>query len=285
MGVDVALVRQYSDNILLLVQQLLVKVANTVFQKPDCKGEMAFQDQLASEEAEEKVSRNEVVRNNDPDYRRRKITPRYFYKAPLVDNMDKVMMAKDPTSPIVLNNAGALARAKDQVTCVAFFATAYGGKDGTTSYAWDTANQTIVHGSSGLNMDKIRGAKKKLDQKEVPMEDRHFTVSAEEIEDLLSLLEVTSSDYAQVKALVDGRPGTVCGFNFVQTERQAVSSSIRPCAAYHKTGMVLGTWLDMKASIDIMPGLHFSAQIYAGQSYGATRLEKEKVVKVECYHA
>jgi hypothetical protein len=61
-----------------------------------------------------------------------------------------------------------------------------------------------------------------------------------------------------------------------------ISSTTRKCAAYHKNGMVLGTWKELIASIDIMPGLHFSAQIYAGQSYGATRLEEERVVEVDC---
>ena len=281
MAVDTALARQYFDNIQLLTQQLLVKVAPTVYQKPNCSGEMAFQDQLASETANEKIARNEVVINNDPNYARRKIAPRYFYKAPLVDNMDKVMLVKDPTNEIVQNNGGALARAKDEVVCTAFFATAYGGKTGTTTYTVPSA-QIIVHSSAGLTLSKIREAKKILDANEVPATDRSFAVSAEQIEDMLAITELTSSDYAQVKALVDGNPGTVVGFNFIQTERLTSSGTTRYCAAYHKTGLVLGTWIDMKASIDIMPGLHFSAQIYAGQSYGATRLEEGKIVKVEC---
>ena len=281
MAVDTALTRQYSDNIQLLTQQLLVTVAPTVYQKPGCKGEMEFQDQLASEVADEKIARNEVVRNSDPNYARRKITPRYFYKAPLIDNMDKLMLVKDPTNEIVQNNAGALARAKDTVVCLAFRATASGGKDGTTSYTLPTG-QIIVHSTAGLNMVKIRSAKKILDKNSVPLSDRYFAINAEAVEDLLAITEVTSSDYAQVKALVSGQPGTVCGFNFVQTERCYITGTTRWLAAYHKTGVVLGSWIDLKASIDIMPGLHFSAQVYAGQSYGATRLEEEKVVCVEC---
>ena len=281
MAVDSILIRQYSDNITLLVQQKLVKIANTVFQKPNCEGEMAFQEQLASSTAQEKLSRNEKVVNTDPNYDRRKIVPRYFYKAPLVDNMDKVMMAKDPTSTIVMNNAGALARAKDEVVCTAFSALAYHGKAGTTSISLPST-QIIVHSSAGLNMVKIREAKKILDENEVESEDRFLALSAEQVEDLLAIEEVTSADYAQVKALVSGQVGTLAGFVLKQTERLELSGSTRYCHAYHKNGMVLGTWIDMKASIDILPTVHFSAQIYAGQSYGATRLEEERVVRVEC---
>lgn len=281
MAVDSALIKQYSDNILLLTQQMTLKVAPTVTQKPNCQGEVSFQDQLASEDADEKLARNEPVRNIDPNYARRAIFPRYFYKAPLVDNMDKVMMAKDPTSEIVRNNAASLVREKDKVVCNAFFATAKGGKNGTTDY--DLAgDQLIAAGGAGLNLDKIRGAKKVLDQNEVDPENRYFAISAEQVEDLLKITEATSSDYASVKALVDGKPGTICGFKFIQTERLPVDGTTRYCAAYHKSGMVLGIWLDLRASIDIMPGIHFSAQIYAGQSYGATRLEEKKVVSVSC---
>ena len=281
MAVDTALVNQYSDNIKLLTQQLELKVAPTVYQKPDCSGENSFQDQLASEDAQEKLARNEEVVNTDPNYDRRLIVPRYFYKAPLVDNMDKVMMAKDPTNQIVKNNAGALARAKDEVVCNAFFATAYSGKAGGTGNTL-TGDQVIAAGAVGLNMTKVRSAKKVLDKNEVEMDNRYFAITAAQVEDLLALTEVTSSDYAQVKALVDGQPGTLCGFKFVQSERLPISTTTRQCAAYHKNGMVLGIWIDLKASIDILPGKHFSAQIYAGQSYGATRLEEELVVEVDC---
>lgn len=281
-GVDQALKNQYSDNIQHLVQQVMVKVAPTVHQKPDAAGEQSFQDQLASEDARIKTSRNQEVVNDDPQYDRRKIIPTYYYRAPLVDKMDKIMMLKDPTSEVTQNNAFALARAKDTQVCAAFSATAYSGKAGTTSNTVPST-QIIVHSSVGLNMAKMREAKKILDQNEVMSDNRSFAVSAEQIEDLLAIEQVTSADYAQIRALVNGNPGTLVGFNFVQTERlPEFSTGVRNCAAYHKSGVVLGIWLDLLASIDVLPGKHFSAQVYAGQSYGSTRLEEEKVVLVQC---
>uniref|UniRef100_A0A6M3LN81 Putative capsid protein n=1 Tax=viral metagenome TaxID=1070528 RepID=A0A6M3LN81_9ZZZZ len=281
MAVDTALKNQYSSNIMLLVQQLTAKVVGTVYQKPDCAGEVSYQDQIASETAQEKTARNQVVVNTDPDYDRRKIVPRYFYMAPLIDKMDKVMMLKDPTSEVVQTNAAALARAKDTTLCTAFFATAYSGKAGGTSNTL-TGDQVIAAGAAGLNMNKIREAKKVLDVNEVDDNDRYFAYTGQQLEDLLAITEVTSADYAQVKALVNGQPGTICGFQFVRTQRLPISGTTRQCAAYHKTGMVFGTWLDMLTSIDVLPGKHFSAQVYAGQSYGATRLEEKKVVEVDC---
>jgi len=284
MAVDSILIRQYSDNIMLLSQQLLVKLPPTVYIKSDCVGEMAFQEQLADSEAKEKTGRNTDVENDDPSYNRRKISPRYFYKAPLVDSMDKVYMAKDPTNEIVQANGGALARAKDQVIATAFFSTAYGGKEGTTTYSLATANKVAV-GSTGLTITKLRAASKILNAFEVPETDRFCACTAAQISDLLGDSTATSADYNNVRMLVDGKVDTFMGFKFVRTEKLAKASTTRKVACYHRTGMCLGVWLDMKASIDILPGKHFSAQIYAGQSYGATRLEEKNVVEVSCVEA
>jgi len=280
MAVDTILQNRYSDNIMLKVQQLTVGIAPTVHTKSS-SGEVDFQDQLASADADEKLARNEVVRNTDPDYRRRKIVPRTFYKAPLIDRMDKLMMVKDPTSAVVMNNAGALARSKDTTIATAFTALAYTGKAGAGSISLPST-QIIVHSSAGMNLVKIRSASRILNANEVSTENRFLALSALQVEDLLAITEFTSSDYAMVKALVDGKPGTLVGFKAVMSERLTLSTTTRYCIAYHRTGMVLGVWDDLTASIDILPGKHFSAQVYAAQSYGATRLEEEKVVQVEC---
>ncbi len=283
-AVDAAIVRQYSNNILLLTQQLLPKLRPTVYLKPNCEGEMVFQDQLAAEDAEEKTARNQDVVNSNPEFSRRKITPRYFYKAPLVDSMDKVYMAKDPTSEIVQNNGAALARAQDTVIGAAFFATMYGGKEGTDTFTLPTA-QKIAVGSAGLTITKLRAASQILNSKEVPQEGRYLAHSSKQLQDLLTATEVTSADTNTIKALVDGKVSGFMGFTFAMTERMPISSTTRQCAAYHRTGMCLAIWKDMVASIDILPGKHFSAQVYAGQSYGAARLEEEKVVEIDCYEA
>ncbi len=281
-AVDNILIKQYGDAIALQVQLKTSKLATSVHQKPDCVGEESYEDQIAAMTARKKTARNEAVINDDPTYDRRKILPSYYFVAPLVDNMDKLMMAKDPTSAIVQSNAAALARAKDDLLGAAFHATAYSGKAGTTSNNL-AGTSLIAAGATGLTMAKIRTAKKVLDENEVEPEDRFLACSATQVEDLLAVTEVTSTDYAQVKALVSGQIGTICGFTFIQTERLPVDASdARKAVAYHKNGMVLGTWMDMKTSIDILPGNHFSAQVYAGQSFGATRLEEKRVVQILC---
>lgn len=287
-GVEVGLIRTYSNNIMLAVQQLDTILTPSVHIKPDCSGEMAFQEQLNTSEAREKTARNQTVVNDDPQYNRRKIVPRYFYKAPLIDKMDKLMLVKDPTNENVQSNAGALARARDGVIATAFFATAYSGKDGTDSNtlaSLDSGANVIAAGSAGLTLTKLRAAITRLNKKSVPTTDRHCAHSATQLSDLLGDSTLTSADFNSVKALVDGQVNQFLGLTFHMTEKMPKSSTTRQCAVYHRTGMCLGIWLDLMTSIDIMPGIHFSAQVYAGQSYGATRLEEEKVVEVDCYEA
>lgn len=280
-AVDAALIRTYSSNIMLMVQQMSNILAPTVFEKPDCSGEMAFQPQLASSEAKEKTSRNQNVENEDPQYNQRKIVPRYFYKAPLIDKLDKLMLVKDPTSEIVQNNAAALARAKDTVIATQMFATAYSGVDGTTTNAFKTAN-IVALSSSSLTLTKLRSAIALLNAASVPAEDRHCAHSSVELTALLGDSTLTSADYNTVKALVDGQVDHFLGLKFHMTEKMPVTASLRKCAVYHRTAICLGIWIDLLTSIDILPGKHFSAQVYAGQSYGAVRLEEEKIVEVDC---
>ncbi len=282
MAVDTILQKQYSNNIALVAQEKEGELAKSVTVKPDCTGEVAFQDQLAKSTAREKMARNEVVINDDPSYGRRAIYPRYFYNAPLVDSMDKIMMMKDPTNSIVQSNAASLVRPKETVIGLGLHATAKTGTNGTVDA--DLAGTSLIAaGATGLNMSKIRQAQKVLDQNHVDKNERFFVASAEQKEDLLAITEVTNSDYAQIKALVNGQPGTLCGFNFIWSEDLPVdAAAARKCAAYHKSGICLGIWINLLTSIDLLPTKHFSAQVYAGQSYGATRLEEEKVIQVLC---
>lgn len=281
MAVDTALQKQYSDNIALVVQQLTAKIRASVTLKTDCAGEESYQDQLAAGTAREKTARNQAVVNDDPSYNRRQITPRYFYLAPLVDAWDKVLLMKDPTAPIVQSNSAALARAQETVLCTQAIGTAKTGKTGGTSTAMLTAH-IIAASSAGMTLTKLRSANQVLDSKEVPKEDRYLALSSYEIEDLLADTTATSADYNSLRAMVAGDMPGFMGFKFVTSERVTKSSTTRKCFAYHKTGLCLGIWIDMKAEITQMPGIHYNWQIYAGQSYGATRLEEEKVVEIDC---
>lgn len=121
-----------------------------------------------------------------------------------------------------------------------------------------TADTVIAHGSAGLTLAKLITASKSLTALGVPSGDRHIAVSADGLEDLLGVTQVTSSDYNSVRALVSGELNTFMGFQFHVIETRAeggldVASSVREGFAWHKTAIGLATGIDITAKVDWVP--------------------------------
>jgi hypothetical protein len=71
------------------------------------------------------------------------------------------------------------------------------------------------------------------------------------------------------------------GFRFIISNRLAVASNVRDCFAYVRSGLELGIGQDVMARIEERPDKSFSTYVYYCMTIGATRLEEEKVVKIE----
>jgi len=84
----------------------------------------------------------------------------------------------------------------------------------TASSTSNTVSNDIGGTDTNLNLEKLLAAKKALDANNVPPQDRHMVIHANNLSALLGETEVTSSDFASVKALVNGEINTFLGFNF-----------------------------------------------------------------------
>lgn len=117
------------------------------------------------------------------------------------------------------------------------------------SYSGDQEIQDTFGSNNGLNVEKLREAKKHFDKIEAPREDRCLVHTPKAKMQLLANTEVASQDYNQVKALVDGEADNFLGFTFKEIPPSrneggiTVSSDIANNYAYHKpsVGMALGT--------------------------------------------
>ena len=136
-------------------------------------------------------------------------------------------------------------------------------------------------GNVGMSVAKIREAKRILDSNEAPAEDRILVVSAKEISDLLSTMEVTNQLYNSVRALVDGEVDSFLGFKVVRSELLPIASNIRSCIAYQKNAAVLVDG-GRKAYMDVIPTNRHSLQIRSTAVLGATRLLEKGVVSIAC---
>jgi hypothetical protein len=277
--VTTAFVQQYSANVQLLSQQMGSLLRDKVRQE-SVVGKNAFLDQVGSVTAIEKTSRHSDTPQIDTPHARRRISLADYEFADLIDQNDKVRLLIDPTSSYAQAAAMAMGRAIDDVIITAALGTAYTGETGSTSTA--NANQ-IVHGSAGLTIAKLRTAKQTLDLSDVdPSIPRHIIVSPRQISDLLNITEVTSSDFNTVKALANGEINTYLGFNFIVSNRLTLSSTTRSCIAFAQDGLALGIGKDVNARIDERADKSYATQVYYCMSIGATRMEEDKVVEVQC---
>ncbi len=277
--VTTAFVQQYSANVQLLSQQMGSLLRDKV-RLESVVGKNAFFDQVGSVTAVQKTSRHSDTPQIDTPHARRRVSLSDYEFADLIDNQDKVRMLIDPTSSYAQAAAYAIGRAMDDVIISAALGTAFTGETGATSTS--NANQ-IVHGSAGLTIAKLRTAKQTLDLNSVdPSIPRYIIVGPKQITDLLGTTEVTSSDFNTVKALANGEINSFLGFNFIVSNRLSLSSTTRSCIAYAQDGIALAVGKDTTARIDERSDKSYATQVYYCATFGATRMEEDKVVEVQC---
>lgn len=85
------------------------------------------------------------------------------------------------------------------------------------------------------------------------------------------------------KALVQGDINTFLGFEFITSNRLNVDgSSHRKVFAWAEDGIKLAVGKDLKTEIGQRADKSYSHQVYVCASFGATRMEEEKVVQILC---
>jgi hypothetical protein len=281
--VTTAFVNQFSSNIQMLSQQMGSLLRNAV-DVETVKGEKAFFDQVGSAAAVLRTTRHADTPLLDTPHSRRMLTLSDYEYADLIDDQDKVRLLVDPTSTYARAAASAMGRAMDDVIINAAFASSATGKDGSTSTAFDTANNQIAAGAAGLTLAKLIQAKEILDSGDVdPSIPRYIAVSPKQVTDLLNTTQVTSSDYNTVKALAMGEINSFVGFQFIVTNRLGVDgASARRVIAWAADGIKLGIGKEPTARIDERADKSYATQIYYAMTLGATRMEEKKVVEVLC---
>ena len=283
--VTTAFVQQYSTNVQLLLQQRGSRLRDCVTVGSYTGKAAKVVEQIGAVTAQAKTSRHADTPLISTPHDARWCHPSDFEWADMIDDQDKLRMLIDPTSPYAMNGAYALGRAMDSLIITAALGTALTGENGSTSTAFDTANQQIAVGATGLTVAKLRSAKKILMTNEVDVENDplYIAVTATQLDELLGTTEVTSADYNTVKALVQGTVDTFMGFKFIHTELLGLDGSgDRRCIAWAKSGLHLGMWNDINTKISERADKSYATQVYVKGTFGATRVEEGKVVEIIC---
>lgn len=217
---------------------------------------------------------------------RRWVFPSDYEWADLIDDQDKLRTIADPTSPYAINGAMALGRSIDDLIISAATGTSLTGEDGTTSTSFP-AGQTAATTSGGLTVAKLREAMQLLIAAEVDVDNEplYCAIGAQQHDDLLGETQAISLDYTNKPVLVDGRIKSFMGFNFIDSQRLALSGTDRTVICWAKSGLHLGIWNDINVRISERDDKSYSTQVYVKGTFGATRVEEEKVVAITCSEA
>ena len=290
--VTTAFVQQYSANVQMLSQQMGSRLRDAV-RIENVVGKNAFIDQIGLATAQLRTSRHADTPQLDRPHERRRLSLADYEYADLIDDQDKIRMLIDPTSSYAQAAAAAMGRAMDDVVITAALGTASTGETGSsTEAAFSSSDDNyIANGNTNLTLAKLREAKELLDRGDVdPSIPRYFAAGPSQIQNLLADTTVTSSDFNTVKALVQGELDTFMGFKFIMTNRlnttddaeTAASGDVRKCFAWAEDGITLGIGKDVSARIDERSDKGYATQVYYCMSIGAVRMEKAKVVQVNC---
>ena len=283
--VTTAFVQQYTTNVALLLQQRGSKLRECVTMGSYTGKAAKAVEQIGAVTAQARTSRHADTPLISTPHDARWVFPTDYEWADMIDDQDKLRMLIDPTSPYAVNGAYAIGRAMDDVIIAAALGTSMTGENGSTSTVFDTTNQRIAVGGTGLTVAKLRQARRILMTNEVDVsaDPLYIAVTAQQLDNMLGTTEATSSDYNTVKTLVSGDINTFLGFKFIQVERLGVDGSgDRRCIAWAKSGLHLGMWNDITTKISERADKSYATQVYVKGTFGATRTEEKKVVEIIC---
>ena len=282
--ITTAFVEQYSANVQHLAQQKGSRLRSAVVNET-VVGKNAFFEQIGKTAARQRTSRHSDTPRMDTPHARRRVSLTDYDWADLIDNEDRVRMLIDPTSPYAQAAANAMGRA----IVAAADGTAYTGVDGSTSTSYTAGNTIDVQvgvspaADTGLNVGKLRAAKQVLDANEADDEDRYMIINAKQLQNLLGETETTSSDFASVKALVNGEIDSFLGFRFIRTELIGTdSNSDHKVLYFQKKGILLGVGQNPQAKISERDDKNYATQVFYSMAIGSTRMQEELVGYIEC---
>jgi len=306
--ITTAFTKHYSDNVSLLVQQQGSRLRNACRLETGKRGEEVFMERIGSTDAQVVTSRHADSPLIDTPHDRRRVVPTSYDWGDMVDDADKVRMLIDPTSPYAVNAAYAMGRAIDSKVITEALGTASTGKTGSGSQTLPSSQKVAVDfhtydgatGDVGLSVGKLLEARRILGAGEADDYDMGGRPNLFLVANSLQLAKLladssfasasaaggvsaASADYNSVRALVSGEINTFMGFQFIRSELITTdSNSDHQVIAFHRDGLGLCIWDDIRARITERADKRFSTYVYFSMTVGAVRLEEERVVEIAC---
>jgi hypothetical protein len=279
-------VQRFTDGITLLAQQEMSRIRSRCRVETGIKAKIDFFDQIGATTMVKKTTRHSDTPLIEIPHRRRAVVLNFYHTSDLIDEADRDQVLNEPAGTYGKTMAAAAGRAMDQECLDNIFADSRTGEDGLSTTALPSTHK-VAHAGAGLTLDKMLDARQILRESEVDRSSPWHALTKEaQITNLLKITEVTSQDYAVVKALVNGEINSYLNFNFEQLELiNDDGSSHDLCPFYSQNSLLLAIGLDIKGRVTEESTKDFSTQVYYSMRVGATRMDETGVVQVSCLNA
>ena len=289
---------QFSTNLELLLQQKGSKLRGKVMEGFHVGKQASPINQIGPVALKHTAGRFAPKNRTDANFVRRWVFPNDGSIDQLIDSFDELKTIVDPKSQYVTNAAYAVGRGWDDAILAAAFGTAQVGTDAGSlaPETFDTTKFQIADNfkasaATGLTVAKLIETKRILRHYHNDLEADELTlvIGSQQEADLLSQVQVVSTEFNDHPVLVDGSITRFLGFNVVVSERLQMNTSTttdRNVLAFVKSGMYLGMWKDMTNRVSIRNDLESEPyDLYTSTSFGATRTQPGKVIQILCADA
>ena len=317
--IETSYIHRYSADVLHALQQKTARVRNFVTNKPNCQGVAEFIDKIGTNEALDKVARFADSPVQAIAHQRRRVSAQPKHAGFFVEGFDTRRMNYDVFQPYAEATSMAMARKMDDVIIDAAFGSAYesdgGVMDGATEIVWNDTNfpkqfigkdyfvgvasqdmsgiDNTASNARTLSIDKLLKARRILSENEADQYDEggnplYFIVcSASQIESLLHSQQIQSSDYNNIRALVEGQTNYFAGFQFIRHEGLPTTGSgdslVEKVLCFHPQGLAFCSWEEPITEIERRSDKSFVPYAYFEMDIGATRVWEEMVIQIDCF--
>lgn len=298
--IDQVTSQKFSSVLYLLAQQMGSKFATKVRNESVASAELAYFDTLdEDDDTAQKTGRHQGTPITEADFGRRRVVPYPWTNKKVLDKEDLDRMLPDPRSPVAMNQVRSLGRKKDDLLIAAALGTASIGKAGGSSAAFKDESRSI-HGDGtvttlgtladpdgsnvevDISLEKILTMMRLFNEEDVdPDIPKHWAITPKDVEDMLNIQKLTSSDYNTLRALQKGSfDETFAGFNFFWCNRLTVDTTdgtTNRTIAWAQDGLILASIGDISTRIEEAERLDFAWVLFSKMDLGAVRMEGVKV--------
>lgn len=267
----------FEGNVRQLAQQTGSKLRNYVREVHKNSESHRF-DRLAAVSASAKSSARTTSPTSDAAWSGRKTSISTYHVGETVEPEDVAQMLANPQSELTRAMAAAMNRQVDDVIIADATGVALDQDGGNVAY---TSGQTIGDGTGEIDLDFVLEIDEKFYDNDVdPDIKKCAVIGPKQRRKFMQLMEVTSGDYQNSKALATGYMPNWLGYDWIVSTRLNVPSASELDLLFF-TEQAIGFHVakDIWARVAERPDQSFNWQLYCAMSIDAVRVEDEHIVK------